>query len=84
MDILRSLKIYNTDIALFDTAATGLLAAGVSYYHADTVVYTPLVFVIFMIIAIAVHRITNTPTMLNYYLGINDLDSVLDSRKGDV
>ena len=95
MDTLRKPKLFG--IAVFDVCATfgtsvalaylikyldgiGMnMFAQISGFH--MLWFILLLFVILMVSATAVHYATGTPTMLNYYLGINTLDDVLKSRK---
>lgn len=63
--------------ALLDLVPTVIAAAGIAYYvdkrnnrslQVQTLVIT---FMLLILLAIGLHRITNTPTMLNYQLGLS-------------
>jgi hypothetical protein len=82
---LRRPKI--AGMAVFDWLATAAVAGTIStvshkinpMYHSDSAMFVA-VFVVLIFIAISVHYITDTPTMLNAYLGINTYDDVIKSR----
>lgn len=80
---LRSPKI--AGVAAFDLLATAasscVLAAGVRYLAGfDFYALVAVIFVILMASAVALHVATGTPTMLNYYLGVNTLEEVEVAR----
>jgi hypothetical protein len=75
--ILRSYHI--AGIAVFDVAVTLLSSVVLSKLTSNTDVSLAY-FVILVIMAIFVHSMTNTATMLNYYIGINTLDEVMAGR----
>lgn len=71
---LRSIKVKG--IAAFDVLATVTL----SYLLSSKMINMIGIFVLLIITAIVVHRLLSIPTMLNYYLGINTLNEVIDGR----
>lgn len=87
MDFIKSLRRPKlAGIAVFDTAATGAIAIVIAYvidaYRPNTHVYalSVFIFLFLILVAIGVHYITDTPTMLNYYIGINTLSDVMETR----
>ena len=81
---LRKPKI--AGMAAFDWVATavgaGILAGGMKVCcRAPIGVLFALMFVILVILGILIHYAIGTPTMLNYYLGLNTLEDVLEARK---
>jgi hypothetical protein len=81
VDKVRQPKFLN--MAIFDWSATLLVVFLVSLLTCTDncgttfLLYTLAAIVIF----VSVHKATNTPTMFNYYLGLNDKESVLARRK---
>ena len=84
LTVLRKPKLHG--IAAFDLIGTMVA----SYYLAkgarvigscSQFVVTVIIFIILMIAAVLIHRVTDTPTMLNHYLGYNTLEEVLENRK---
>jgi hypothetical protein len=77
---LRRPKFFN--MAIFDFLMTFLVAILIwKYFDYKSYSELFLIFLFLIIIAIVVHWITNTPTMLNYYLGINSYEAVIKSRE---
>ena len=84
---LRKPKI--AGIAIFDTLLVFIIAIIIVYtipYNKDKSVGNKwiqiiVLFLIGIIIGIVVHKIIGIPTMLNYYLGLNTLSDVMNSRK---
>jgi hypothetical protein len=80
---LRGAKIYG--IASFDLIGTGIgayMLYGLGYGFRDvSLINVGLLFIILIIIAVYIHWILKIPTMLNYYLGFNSLEEVLNGRK---
>lgn len=82
IDWLRKPKVRN--MSIFDWVATFLGAMVLAYflYGKNTNLSTILIlFTGLVALGIIVHKLTSTPTMLNYYLGLNNLTSVLENRK---
>ena len=80
IDRLRGPKIFN--MAIFDWVCT-IIAAWIiaAAYSDNTLKSFVYILIILVILAILVHKIFNIPTMLNYYLGLNTKDAVLQNRK---
>lgn len=84
INTVRKPKIFN--MAVFDivaTAASGVLALWVlSEYSSIEFNTLNLIIVEFIIfsVGVIVHRVFNIPTMGNYYLGLNDIESVYNNR----
>lgn len=80
---LRGPKIKG--VAIFDVVATFMGAFLLSrikiFKDFNIFIITIILFIILILIAIATHYALGIPTMLNYYLGINTLNEVLESRK---
>lgn len=81
---LRSYRL--NGIAAIDLFATCM----VSYIFAlsikqmcqlGTLWITLILFILLMVSAIIIHAVTETPTMLNHWLGLNTLDEVIEARK---
>ncbi len=73
MDVLRQPKIPCTDFVLFDWLATAASAVIVNQYVAREHPFGfIIIFTILVLIAIITHALTNTPTALNYHLGLSD------------
>lgn len=73
---LRQFKIFN--IAVFDVVATYLVA---KYFAQKYKKKVNTVFIAFIFLAVAVHKIFNIPTMFNHYLGLNSYDAVIQARQ---
>lgn len=82
INILRQPKIMN--MAIFDFVMT-FIAAYIIIVIAKTKFKRTLkilpTFLSLVILGVFVHCHFNIPTMLNYYLGINSYDDVIQSRK---
>lgn len=79
---LRQPKIGN--MSIFDWVCTFLGAVLISYVcYGKNASLSHILFIFFILVlmGIVIHKITGTPTMLNYYLGLNNLSSVLENRK---
>jgi hypothetical protein len=86
IDKLRKPKIFN--MALFDWIATilvgGLIGMALSkkytndYYDKKYIIWSIIIVIILAPIA---HVLFKTPTMFNYYLGLNTKEEVLANRK---
>ncbi len=76
MDSLRSIRIAH--IALFDIT---LAIVGIYFFirwlvpNKSNIYYTSWTLVSLFPISIIAHLVTNTPTMLNYYLGLSNIPS---------
>ena len=73
-------------IAAFDLIVTGIsayvMALGVKYISQfSTTIVTSILFILLMISAVLIHVISDVPTMLNHYIGINTLEEVIDGRE---
>lgn len=73
-------------IAVFDLIVTGIsayvMALGVKYISQfSTTIVTSILFILLMISAVLIHVISDVPTMLNHYIGINTLEEVIDGRE---
>ena len=84
IDKLRGPKVLN--MSIFDWVATFLVAVILSLVlHSFTKInYLILLIVLFtliIIIGILIHKALGIPTMFNYYLGLNNKESVLKNRK---
>lgn len=81
IDRLRKPKIFG--MSVFDWTCTLIAALLITYfYYGDFHVgHILFIFVLLVGLAILVHKITNTPTMLNYYLGLNSKEAVMQNRK---
>lgn len=83
VDYLREPKIAN--MAVFDWLATLLVVYLTSQIVCENRGHCGATFLLLVLAAIvifvSVHKATNTPTMFNYYLGLNDKESVLKKRK---
>ena len=82
--MLRDKKIFG--IAAFDMLVTVLasfiLAKTIKSIHETGIfMLTFIIFILLILFAIWLHYTINIPTMLNYYLGINTLDDVIEGRK---
>lgn len=77
---LRGPKIMN--MSIFDWTATFIVAVIISYVIYKKIDFMDIIkiFIVLIIIAILTHYFFGIPTMLNYYLGLNSLQSVLDAR----
>jgi|APSaa5957512622_1039677.scaffolds.fasta_scaffold261959_2 hypothetical protein len=71
---LRGPKIGN--MAIFDFAAV----LSVSFLIAKNITDSILLFLILVIVGVFTHILFGIPTMLNYYLGFNDYESVIKNR----
>lgn len=74
LQTLRGPTVY--DFVIFDNVATIAAAAAIHWYAGSFVV----VLIVLYLGAVFVHWLTSTPTMLNYYLGLNTIDAVHDKR----
>ena len=84
IDKLRSPKLLN--MAIFDWVATFLVAVILSLilYLITKINYLILLILIFsllIVLGIITHKVLGIPTMLNYYLGLNNKENVLKNRK---
>ena len=75
-------------MSIFDIALTAMGAGAIlkisgegGQSNEQRLMTFAIIFTILIIAGVVLHVLTKTPTMLNYYLGINSLDEVLDSRK---
>ena len=79
LKILRQPKIF--DISIFDVIATYVTTYIIKNY---TIWFQNMsiltLFINFMFFAICFHYFMGVPTMLNYYLGLNTRQSVIDKR----
>lgn len=77
---LRKPKILN--MSIFDWVCTFIAAIVISYfiYREMNLKIIFVVFLFLVLIGIIVHKLTNTPTMFNYYLGLNSKESVMKNR----
>ena len=86
IDYVRKPKLAN--IAMFDVIGTFGLAVLIGYlvnkkhpFQVHLWINIIVIFLLLMIFAIILHKILKIPTMLNYYLGLNNLATVLANRK---
>jgi uncharacterized membrane protein YcaP (DUF421 family) len=86
IDYLRKPKLAN--ISVFDVVATFAVAVLIGYlvnkkhpFKIHLWINIIIIFLLLIILAIIVHKILKIPTMLNYYIGINTLESVMKNRK---
>ena|ERR1700747_698319 len=81
---LRKFKIFN--ISMIDFIGTIIISTIILYLLSkvkliEFSLINVIIFVILsLILAIIVHKLKGIPTMLNYYLNINDLESVINRR----
>jgi hypothetical protein len=73
---LRTPKVIG--IAIFDTILT--IAVALLYSYVKNVSIMGSIIYMFSI-GIIIHHTFNIPTMLNYYLGLNTKEDVLEKRK---
>ena len=84
IDKLRGPKVLN--MSIFDWVATFLVAVILSLVlHSITKInYLILIILLFsslIILGVVIHKALGIPTMFNYYLGLNNKESVLKNRK---
>lgn len=86
IDYLRKPKLAN--ISVFDVIATFAVAILIGYlvnnkypFKVHLWINIIIIFLLLIILGIIVHKIFGIPTMLNYYLGLNTIESVLSTRK---
>ena len=86
IDYLRKPKLAN--IAMFDVIGTFGVAVLIGYlvnkkhpFKIHLWINIIIIFLLLIILAIIIHKIFKIPTMLNYYIGINTLESVMKNRK---
>ena len=86
IDYVRKPKFVN--ISVFDVVATFAVAVLIGYlvnkkhpFKIHLWINIIIIFLLLIILAIIVHKIFKIPTMLNYYIGINTLESVMKNRK---
>jgi hypothetical protein len=82
-DFLKKARSWkHKDIAVFDVAATAVLAAVLAPPHRSLCapIYTTIVFILLIVIAIVVHVARDVPTRLGAYLGINTVAEVHAKR----
>ena len=81
MSLIKSLREPKiADMAIFDLAATAAVAYYVSENHTKGEHPFLHVFLALMLLAIVVHVMIGTPTMLNAYLGLNTKEEVYKNR----
>jgi hypothetical protein len=79
MTVINSLRGPKLNgISVFDVVAT---AFGAFILSNVLKIHTIIIFILLIILAIGIHYALGVPTMLNYFLGINTLEEVMDRRK---
>lgn len=68
-DLRNDYRVF--DMAVFDWVATILLSGVISYYNDWDIYQFFGITVVIVLMAIMIHYVTDTPTMLNYYLNIS-------------
>ena len=83
MSIVTELRKYKLfDIAMFDVIATFIGAFILWKYSNKTSINELLIiFILFLILGVIVHKVFKIPTMGNYYLGLNTKEEVLKARE---
>jgi len=85
IDKLRQPKFL--DMAVFDWVATMVTVTIIGWFthryvtNMTMTTYIILLECVAIVLAIVIHKVFGVPTMFNYYLGLNDYESVIAKRK---
>lgn len=71
MDINELRRYRIAEIALFDVIGT-FIGAYITKQYFEIDISLTILFILFIILGIIVHKVIGTDTQLNYYLGISD------------